>query len=188
MATKKQKRRARRTAVAAAKGKRTRRAQRERAKLSLKRQRAAAAFVGPAKGNKAEAMRTAGYEETTATHKQGEVFGDPRVKKEIRRLLDDVGLTDAHAAQRLYECTNAEVTKYAGPVSLGDHVAHDVRLEAVRTFFQLTGRLNNKVEIEIVVKDFTEQVVRVVETYVPAEQRGACLDEIIRVLSTAGLN
>jgi len=186
MAKKNSKRAARRTPAGVQKAKRT--AARRKTPLTHKEQQTAVAFVGEAKGCKTDAMKAGGFADATAEHQQKRTFDKPRVKQEIRRLLDDVGLTDEHAARRLLECTNAEVTKYAGPISLGNHVAHDVRLEAVRTFFQLTGRLNNKVEIEIVVKSFTERIVQVVETYVPADKRGLCLDEIIRILSTAGLN
>jgi hypothetical protein len=156
-------------------------------KLSLKRQRAAAAYVGPANGVKAEAARMAGYEESTATHKQSEIF-DARTMAEVRRLLQEQGLTDEHAAARLYQATNALETKFWQGIPVADCVAHDIRLEAVRTFFELTGRLRNKVEIEVVVRQFTERIVLVIGKYVPVEQRGACLDEVIRALQSAGRN
>lgn len=130
----------------------------------------------------------AGYEETNAPHEQGQVVGNPSVKKEIRRLLEEKGMTDAHAVERLYQATNALETKFHQGVPVANCVAHDIRLEAVRTFLQLTGRLTNRVDIELVVKQFTDQVMQVIEQYVPAEKRGDCLDKIIRMLSTAGVN
>lgn len=149
---------------------------------SLRQKRAAAALVGPAKGNQTQALLAAEYSPATAQHHQKRVFENPVVKQEIARLLESKGLTDEHAALRLYEASNAESTKSA---EIGKQVDHPVRLEAVRMFFQLTGRLTNKVEIENHARNFTEQIVLVLEKYVPTDKRDEALDEIIALLGSA---
>jgi len=157
------------------------------AELPEKRKRAAAAFVGDAKGSKAEAMRQAGYGEKTATHQQGRVFGDPRVQKEIGRLLIGAGIDDKLVASRLRESLDAMEMHFYRDAPGPDCVAHDVRLEAQKLYWQLTGRLKDKPDVNVVAVAWTEQIVQVVIKYVPADRRHECLDEVIRSLSQGGV-
>lgn len=153
-----------------------------------KRAKTAAAFVGTAKGNKTAAMKKAGYSTTTAEHGQSAVFGDPRVQGEIKRLLEDAGLTDAVVVKRHREALDAVAEKFFKTEKIGDLTDHHTRLDAVALYYELTGRIKRGVEINVVVQQWTEYVLQIVKKYVTDDKRQACLDEIIRELSTPGRN
>jgi phage terminase small subunit len=156
--------------------------------LPLKRQRAAESFVGEAKGNKTRAMKKAGFAPTTAEHKQAQVFNDPRVQQEIRKLLLDVGLTDEVAVKKHKALLDAEVTKFFKDRAVANTTDNRTQLEALTLYYELTGRVKRGVEINVVVQQWTERVLLVVERYVPVDKRAECLDQIIADLLAPGRN
>lgn len=153
--------------------------------LPLKKARAAAAFVGPAKGNKAEACRKAGYSDAVSEHHQARVF-DAATMAEVKRLLKGVGLTDELIALKHRALIDAQVRKYYQDHSLGDHTDNTTQLGALELAYKLRGMLKDRTEIHLIVEHWTEQIVQVIVKYVREPDRAACLQEALQRLSIGG--
>lgn len=156
--------------------------------LPLKQERAVAAYVGPAKGVKAEAMRAAGYSESTATDQQARLFHQPKVERRIEELLVDKGLSDERVVAKHAELLEAKTTKYYQAQSLGDHTDNDTQLKAVELVYRLRGKLKDRVEIESVTTHWAERIALVIEKCACPKCKAVLLDAIIGELSapTAG--
>lgn len=152
----------------------------------MRKKRTAEAYVGTAKGVKAEALRQAGYQETTATHQQARTFRDPALDKEIKALLAAAGLDDQTAVRKHAELLEARFTKFFQDREIADCTDNDAQLKALELYYAVTGRLRQRVEIDVVIAEFVERVVQVVVQHVPAAKRGAVMDSIIRDLQVAG--
>jgi hypothetical protein len=161
-------------------------------KLSLKQEQAAKKFVGDAKGNKTEACREAGYATTTAEHQASRVFAAPAVQAEIGKLLAEADMTDAVVIKRHRTLIDAETWF---PVGRGEDARVEAapdnfaRLGACKLFYELTGRLKQRVEIDGEVRHVVEQVVQVIQRHVPdAAVVTAIIDDLCQSLSQASRN
>jgi len=151
--------------------------------LSLRQERTIKAFVGKDAGNKAAAMRTGGYKESTAAKQQARVFDDPKVRKRIEELLADNGLTEDHVALRLKEGTNAEFITKDGTVCHGIPDFKE-RREACVVTLKILGNSKERMEIKAVASAWSERVALIVERCACAKCKPVIFDAIITELST----
>ncbi len=154
-----------------------------RAQLPLKQERTAVAFVGDAKGNKAEAMRKGGYKRSTAEKQQKRTFDNPKVQRRIEDLLTEKGLTDERVVAKHSDLIDAKVTKYYQALSLGDHTDNDTQLRAVELFYKLTGKLKDRVEIEVAAKAWSERIALVIQRCACSKCKSILFDAIVGELS-----
>lgn len=158
-------------------------------KLSLRQQRAAEAYVGPAQGQKTAACRQAGYEETTAEHQASRVIGLPAVQAEIGRLLELKGLTDEVVVEKHRALLDARFTRFFKDEVVADCEHNDVQLKAVELYYQLTGRLKHRVEIEGEVQHVVECLVQSVHRHVSDRAVvAAIIDEVVAGLQASARN
>jgi len=136
-------------------------------RLPHKRARAAAEYVGRAKGNMAEAMRLAGYSEKTALHQATRLLNDPQVRAEIARLMDRYELTDAFASLKHSQLLDAQhfVKTDEGLREVADN---STQMRALTLYYKMQGRLwQRHCEIASIVEYWTGVVRELVEKHVP---------------------
>lgn len=151
--------------------------------LSPKRARAAAEYVGRAKGNMAEAMRLAGYSEQTALHQATRLLNDPQVKAEIARLMEPYELSDRLATEK-----HAQLIHAQRHIRVGNQLVqvpdNPTQLGALELYYKLRGRLRPQYnELQQAVKHYCKATQNIVENYIDTpEKRQACWEQLIATL------
>jgi hypothetical protein len=145
----------------------------ETGELKPRQKRAVEAFVGPAKGQKKQALLMAGYPASVASH-QAHREWTPNMAAYARQLLDREGITDQVLVRKHRILLDAKRHVFGPKGKLHRFADNDVQARMVQLGYQVKGLFKPDTDTARIVTGLVEAFGGVMVEFVPREKQREC--------------